>query len=109
LTDIGEVVENEITALSQTYINVVVDTYVVMPNHVHMILCLDDGGRQNAAPTVSRVIGQWKRSISMKLGYSIWQKSFHDHIIRNETEYQEIWKYIDQNPTKWTEDRYYIK
>jgi len=64
-------------------------------------------GRQNAAPTLPRVMGQWKRAISMKLGYSIWQKSFHDHIVCSETEYQKIAYYIDENPAIWSEDCYY--
>ena len=34
----------------------------------------------------------------------VWQKSYHDHIIRNEQEYQEIWEYIDTNPLKWQDD-----
>ena len=70
-----------------------------------MIICInDDSGRQDAAPTVSQMIKQWKRSISMKIGYSIWQKSFHDRIIRNEKEYRQIAEYIDNNPALWTQD-----
>ena len=38
----------------------------------------------------------------------VWQKSFYDHIIRNEKEYQEIWKYIDENPVRWSDDEYYL-
>jgi len=37
----------------------------------------------------------------------IWQFRYHDHIIRNENEYKEIWEYIEENPEKWTLDRYY--
>ena len=37
------------------------------------------------------------------------QSSFHDHIIRNEQDYLEIWKYIENNPAKWEEDSLYIK
>lgn len=37
----------------------------------------------------------------------IWQKSYHDHIIRNEKDYQKIWEYIDTNPLKWEEDKYF--
>jgi REP element-mobilizing transposase RayT len=42
-------------------------------------------------------------------GRKIWQESFYDEIIRNEAAYLEIWKYIDENPTKWVEDKYYCK
>lgn len=37
----------------------------------------------------------------------LFQRSFYDHVIRNESDYQEIWTYIDQNPAKWSEDRFY--
>ena len=50
-----------------------------------------------------------KGSITKSLGYSIWQKSFHDHIIRGEADYLRIWEYIDTNPAKWREDCYYTE
>ena len=37
----------------------------------------------------------------------LWQRSYHEHVIRNEQDYLEIWNYIDSNPAKWSEDRYY--
>ena len=100
------------------------DCSVIMPNHVHMILGIygngrwfevDDergrrpkeNGRQDAAPTVSRMINQWKRGVSVKTGYSVWQKSFHDHIIRDENDYRRIAEYIENNPQTWTEDCFY--
>lgn len=109
LSEIGGAVDDEILMLSDIYENVNVDKYVVMPNHVHMIITIDlaDNGRTQFAPTISRVIKQFKGSITKKIGFSIWQKSFHDHIIRNEQEYQKIWQYIDENPAKWSEDCYY--
>ena len=64
-------------------------------------------GRQDAAPTVSRIISQWKRAISIKVGYSVWQKSFYDHIVRNGDDYQQIAVYIENNPQMWTEDCFY--
>jgi len=109
LSDIGKIVENEIAILSRTYKGVIVKQYVVMPNHVHMIVQIFDSGRQDAAPTVSRIIGQWKRTISMKTGFSIWQKSFHDHIIRSKEEYRRICQYIEENPARWEEDKYHTK
>jgi len=97
LTHEGEIIENEISILSSTYEGVSIDSYVIMPNHVHMIIGIydtwrhegdgrnaEEHGRQNAAPTVSRMINQWKRAVSIKIGYSVWQKPFHDHIIRIE-------------------------
>ena len=57
------------------------------------------------APTIATVINQMKGYVSKQIGYSIWQKLFNDHIIRDE--YQRIWQYIDDNPAKWDEDCYH--
>ncbi|MTI81456.1 MAG: transposase [Firmicutes bacterium] len=109
LSSIGKIVDTEIAKISDVYKNVTIKKYVIMPNHIHMIIVLqpDEGRRPQVAPTISRIIQQFKGSISKKLGFSIWQKSYYDHIIRNETEYQKIWEYIDTNPLKWEHDKYY--
>ena len=78
-----------------------------MPNHMHMILQFSTGGRQVAAPTLSLVVGNMKRAVSMDIGFSLWQKSFHDHIIRDDGDYARIARYIDENPSKWEEDCYF--
>jgi len=39
----------------------------------------------------------------------IWQRNYHDHIIRGEADYQRICQYIDENLERWTEDEYYTK
>jgi len=51
----------------------------------------------------------FRYSITRKIDYAFWQKSFHYHIIRNKAEYQRIRQYIEQNPKKWQEDEYYVK
>lgn len=109
LTDIGNCIENEIQKLNTVYETLTLDKYVIMPNHIHMILVLqnDTGGRTQFAPTISRVIKQFKGSITKQIGRSIWQKSFYEHVIRNEKSYQDIWNYIDTNPFKWADDCYY--
>ena len=82
-----------------------------MPNHVHLLLQISSevNGRTLFAPTVDRVIKQTKGVITKQIGFSIWQKSFHDHVIRDEQDYLKIWNYIDTNPAKWQEDKYYNK
>ncbi|MEG1887523.1 MAG: hypothetical protein RR177_05285, partial [Oscillospiraceae bacterium] len=59
------------------------------------------------APTIATAINQMKGYVTKQIGISLWQKLFHDHIIRNEREYQKIWQYIDENPLKWEEDCFY--
>ena len=48
-----------------------------------------------------------KRFTNKRCGAALWQRSFHEHVIRGEEDYRQIWEYIDTNPAKWTEDRYY--
>ena len=79
-----------------------IDKYVIMPNHVHMIVMNDDSGFP-----LSRKIQYFKSNLTRIIGRSIWQREYYDHIIRNELDYQTKWKYIDDNPAKWADDDYY--
>ncbi len=109
LSDIGKIIDLEINKINSIYANVEINKYVIMPNHIHMIIILCAiSGRAKLAPTISRIVQQFKGSISKLVGFSLWQKSFYDRIIRNDHEYQEIWNYIETNPLKWEEDEYYI-
>jgi REP element-mobilizing transposase RayT len=108
LSDIGEIVKNAIENIPHIYESVTVDKYVIMPNHIHLILIIeDDPGRAMRAPTISTVINQMKGYVSKQIGYSIWQKLFYDHVIRNEAEHMYIWQYIDENPINWQDDCLY--
>ena len=81
-----------------------------MPNHIHLLLRIDNMiETENSvvfskAKSISTVIGQMKRTVSAKTGYSVWQKSFYDRIVRNDKEYSEIWQYINSNPFVWEKD-----
>ncbi len=111
LSTAGIIVNDEINKIQTIYQNVKVPNYVVMPNHIHMIIvleCASENRRPQVAPTISRIIQQFKGSITKQIGFPVWQRSFYDHVIRNEQEYQEIWEYVDLNPLKWEEDKYYI-
>lgn len=105
LSKIGIVIENEIYKLNTIYENIKVDKYQIMPNHIHLIIFIyeDSNGRTQFAPTISRIIKQFKGSITKQIGFSIWQKSFYDRVIRNEKEYQSVWNYIHNNPLKYLE------
>ena len=61
------------------------------------------------APTISTVVQQLKGTITKQIGCSIWQKLFHDHVIRGRNDYLEIWNYIEGNLSKWEEDCFYVK
>lgn len=111
LSPIGKVVEQAILHIPESYESIAVDKYVVMPNHIHMILIFraDAYGRAMHAPTLSTVIGQMKGYATKMCGKQIWQKSFYDRVIRSQKAYEEIWNYIDGNPLKWQDDEYYIR
>lgn len=111
LSQIGTIVEKEIHRLSQIYSMVCVDKFVVMPNHIHLLIRIrfSESGRPQAAPTLSQIINQFKGSATKRAGYILWQKGYHDHIIRSEADYLRIWDYIDTNPAKWREDCYYCQ
>lgn len=102
LSDIGIVVDREIQKISTIYDHVTIDKYCIMPDHLHMIIFIHDreDGRTQFAPTLSRIVKQFKGSITKQIGTSIWQKSFIDRIIRNEQGYREAWTYIEGNPFK---------
>ena len=109
LTKAGKTVDLAIRNIHAIYPHVSVDKYVIMPNHVHMIVSIhaDEHGRQIAAPTVSTIIGHMKRWASKQAGEPLWQKSYHEHVIRGEADYREIWDYVENNSARWAEDRYY--
>lgn len=107
LSKYGKIVVMAINAIASHYSNVMIDKYCIMPDHIHMIVFImpDSDGRIISAPTLSTIIGQMKRWVSKQIGFSLWQKSFNDRIIRTEHGYQEVWQYIDENPLKWANDK----
>ncbi len=104
LSPIGKIAEQGILQMVEHYENIVVDNYCIMPDHIHLILRIEPNihGRIVSAPTVSTVVGSMKRWVSRQVGRPIWQKSFYDHGIRNQQDYDEIWEYIENNPLKYT-------
>ena len=106
----GRIVVEMVRQIPRRYPAVTVDACAVMPNHVHLLLQIHSGedGRPQSAPTVSHVVKQWKEAVTKCLGEPLWQKSFHDHVIRGAAGYQMIWNYIDSNPATWRKDCFYI-
>ena len=111
LTSMGDVAEKYIQTIPG------IDQYVIMPNHVHMILRISakdprEGPVWVSAPTdasIPKLVRSWKALVSKELGQSIWQRSYFDRIIRNEREYVVKAQYIADNPAKWHEDDYFCK
>lgn len=104
LTNYGYIVEKYIKNVPG------IDKYVIMPNHIHMIIKVKNNGTMWASsPTtaIPQIIKSFKSLVTKQIGFSIWQRSYYDHIIRGEKDYLEIWEYIENNPQKWQLDCYY--
>ena len=106
LSNYGQIAANAIANIPHRYPLISVDRYIIMPNHVHILLQIHQPRVDPFAAkrTISTIINQWKGYISKQIGFSPWQKSFYEHIIRNEADYLEKWKYIEENPFKLAED-----
>ena len=114
LSGIGETVRGFIEYLLFTGSNVYIPNYIIMPNHIHLILIVEtdtaDGTPRAASPTkalIPKTINAIKGLSSKKAGYSLWQRSYYDHVIRNEEDYIRIDEYITNNPMNWLTDRFY--
>ena len=94
---------------------VTVEKAVIMPNHIHLLLTVRacaNGSSQAPNPTnaaVPKFVSLFKRRVNRSCGEKLWQRSYHDHIIRDEADFRRIWEYIDTNPAKWREDCFYSK
>ena len=102
--------------------NVELGAFVVMPNHIHGILILTGDAElqldlqsnsviKSNKNTVSSIIGSYKSAVTRhanRLGFEFgWQPRFHDHIIRNDAEYQRINDYIESNIQNWKTDVFF--
>ncbi len=96
--------------------NIKIDKYVIMPNHIHIIVIiterhagrsLHDVIRWFETMSTNEYIRNVKKGVLKPFNKKLFQKSFHDHIIRNDKDYQKIWEYIDTNPLKWELDCFY--
>lgn len=112
LTNIGETVEKYILSINNTE-RVSVHKYIIMPDHVHLLLFVDnsDGASGTSRPThslISRTVSGFKRLSNKEIGKNIWQTSFFDHVIRNEADYKTHYRYIEDNPVMWLLNKHYI-
>ena len=107
LNENGKIVKNCIEDLLAHKQGLSLMNFVIMPDHVHLLLELDV---DVAEISISSFIGEFKRQASLRLrkwmiGEKIWQRSFFDRIIRSDQEYHRINDYIEANPVNWEEDQ----
>ncbi|NMC57404.1 MAG: transposase [Eubacteriaceae bacterium] len=117
LSEYGVIARKYIDSIESHYKDVSIDKYVVMPNHIHLIIIINkdvlfspaDSAPESSRPTalIPAIISALKKLTNREFGFNMWQSSYYDRIIRNEEEYLKIWQYIDNNPARWAEDEYY--
>ena len=131
LNQFGEIVAQTYQWLSQRYPYLILDEWIIMPNHFHGIIVLDDKPRRGVsrnAPTITnknrpinpelkrkslgRLIGAFKTVSTKQInlirntpGMKVWQRNYYEHIIRNEKALNNIRQYIVNNPLSWHDDQ----
>ena len=134
----GIMVESTYKKIIDSFPNVMSDKFIVMPNHFHCIIVITEidaatkrpetiinRADTKSAPTVTAAtigaivqafkskttveyISGVKSGLYPPFNKRVWQRNYYEHIIRNESDYQKIWQYIDTNPSHWEQDRLYI-
>ncbi|GAB4577730.1 MAG: transposase [Anaerolineales bacterium] len=129
LNEWGEIARREWfkTAELRPYVELFDDEFVVMPNHAHGILWINDGvvvgAERRSAPTTNdaiphvdagslgAIVRAYKSAVTYAInaarqtrGMTVWQRNYYEHIIRNDAELNRIRKYIIENPLKWAKD-----
>ena len=107
----GVIADKYMRQLNDYYKDICVDKYVIMPDHIHILLSVSNGQSRTPVPTneninnanskISKFISTYKRFCNKEYGENIFQRSYYDHIIRGEKDYLEICDYIKNNPIKW--------
>ena len=105
----GEITEKYIKRIESVYHGVTVDNYVIMPNHVHLLLTIVERDpayekpKGNHISQIATIIRSTKNMITREIGKSIWQKDFYDTIADTEEIFMRCDQYIDNNPAAWLE------
>jgi REP-associated tyrosine transposase len=128
LSALGLIADAELKTLRTHYVNVEPDAFVVMPNHVHALIIIDGdhcftpsppsltssgvapGFTSPRAGSLSAIVRSYKAGVTRKsreLGFkqTVWQSSFHDHVLRGDAAIAAVRDYIHNNPRNWAEDK----
>ena len=133
LTKYGKIADKYINQLNDFYDHISIESYVIMPNHIHLLLYIKECGQsgtpvptsaekfcgQSGTPvpmnllransTFSKIVSTFKRFCNKEYGKNIWQARVNDHVIRNREDYQEHLRYIYENPIRWYYDELYTE
>ena len=113
-TAYGEIAQEQLLLLEQRYPSLKIDQYVIMPNHIHAVLLLEETAGATVSPTIMDIVCAYKSLTTRKCKKAqpvdkLFQTSFYEHVIRNREDYNEIAEYIVNNPKQWELDRLYSK
>ncbi|MCF6319165.1 MAG: transposase [Proteobacteria bacterium] len=121
LNHAGMMIEKWYLKIPRKFTNFSIRDYVIMPNHFHCVLEIiqSETAVANTGATIPSVV-QWFKTMTtndyiknvktknwQRFDKKLWQRSYYEHVIRSETSHQKIVDYIQYNPQKWTEDKYY--
>jgi REP-associated tyrosine transposase len=122
LNDLGTIANECWRAVPEHFLNVELGAYVIMPNHVHGIIVINDNAGRGTiyrAPTeqfqkpivdsIPTIVRTFKAAVTRRLGRefnitNIWQRNYYEHVIRDEKEWDRIHQYIESNPSAWAKD-----
>ncbi|MDQ1327561.1 MAG: REP-associated tyrosine transposase [Candidatus Poribacteria bacterium] len=123
LNEFGKIVNDEWIKTEQIRKNVKIDEYMVMPNHLHGIIIINDDRRDTlmrvqsesfgkpVSGSISTIIRGFKSATTKQINefrtpqMSVWQSNYYEHVIRNDDDLNDVREYIINNPLKWDLDR----
>ncbi|MBE6674615.1 MAG: transposase [Ruminococcaceae bacterium] len=114
-TTFGKFAEQQLFLLEKRYPFLTIDQYVIMPNHIHAVFILNsETAGASPRPTIMDIVCAYKSLTTRackKIGFTdkLFQTSFYEHIIRGRQDYEEIKKYIHENPARWFYDELYAE
>ena len=111
-TAYGQIAQEQLLMLEQRYPSLKIDQYVIMPNHIHAILLLEETAGDSQRPTIMDVVCAYKSLTTRECKKvrpvdKLFQTSFYEHVIRGREDYDEIAEYIVNNPKQWELDNLY--
>ena len=102
LSPLGEIVDAAVHQIHEKYPGTELHQYVIMPNHVHLLLSITS----DAGPSLSKILQQMKGFVTKQWGQTVWQDKYYDHVIRDENDFLIKYQYVRDNPIKWAQDEY---
>ena len=109
LSQYGKIVEKYIFGMNAKNNYICINSYVIMPNHVHILCEIKEyrSTKFSYNATIPYAISTLKRLTNKEFRENVWQRNYYEHIVRNEKEYQKILEYIKNNLMNWEKDKYF--